>query len=94
VFRGLVTGWGGTTSLPNTIGPSSSRAALLEGGVIDAQAALELGLVWRLADNPVTEAAAEARRMTRLDPSRLPLWRLLKHPSFVDRFRAAVIEKS
>lgn len=94
VFRGLVTGWGGTARLQQVIGPSAARRVLLEGNDLDAAALKELGMIQTITDDPRAEARATARRLSHLHPSRLPLWRLLRGPTFVDRFRAFVVEKS
>ncbi len=94
VRRGLVTGWGGTTSVGWALGDSATRRALLEGAVFDASALAELGVVQTVTEDPQSQALATARRLTSLHPSRLPLWRLLRGPNFVDRFRAFVVEKS
>ena len=94
VRRGLVTGWGGTTSLGWAMGNSQTRRALLEGTALDAATMAELGVVQSIAEDPRAEARAAARRITLLHPSRLRRWRLLREPNFVDRFRAFVVEKS
>jgi enoyl-CoA hydratase len=94
VRRGLVTGWGGTTRMERVMGSSATRWALLEGTDLGATMLHELGVVSALADDPRAEASATARRIGRLHPSRLRLWRLLRDSVFVDRFRAFVVEKS
>jgi len=94
VLRGLVTGWGGTTSLGWALGASVARRALLEGTVLDTPTMAALGAVQIIADDPQAEACATARRIALLHPSRLALWRRLRGPTFVDRFRAFVAEKS
>jgi len=94
VLRGLVTGWGGTTSLGKALGSSVLRRALLEGSDLDPATLKELGVVLSIADDPRAEAHAVALRFGLLHSSRLSLWRLLRGPTFVDRFRAFVVEKS
>ncbi len=94
VRRGLVTGWGGTTSIGCAMGASATRRALLEGTAMDAAAMAELGAVLTVTEDPRTEACAAVRKIALLHPSRLSLWRLLRSPNFVDRFRAFVVEKS
>jgi len=93
-FRGLVTGWGGTSRLPAAMGESMTRRALLEGTELDAADLKEMGVVHAIVDNPQVEAHSIALGLCRLHPSRLPLWRHFRGPSFVDRFRAFVVEKS
>ncbi|MCU0305369.1 MAG: enoyl-CoA hydratase/isomerase family protein [Thermoanaerobaculales bacterium] len=94
VLRGLVTGWGGTVSLPWTIGDAAARAALLGGAGIDAPTMLELGAVRSIDPDPVAAARLTARSLAALEPSRMRLWRLLRGPAFVDRFRVSVVENS
>ena len=94
VHRGLVTGWGGTTSLVRAVGASTARRALLEGTALDAPTMAAMGIVQAIVDDPRAGALAKARSFALLHPSRLPLWRLLQGPNFVDRFRAFVVEKS
>ena len=47
---GAVAGWGGTTRLPRLIGKSRAAELLLTGKMIDANEALQLGLVNRVTD--------------------------------------------
>ena len=93
IRRGLVTGWTGTVSVPDAIGPSAARAVLLEGRRLASETALALGLVDQVRADPVLGAVERALELARLDPSRLWYWRLLRGRRFVDRFRAFVIHK-
>lgn len=94
VLRGLVTGWGGTESLGRAVEPMILRRALLEGCDLDAASLEELGLVRRLAAEPLSEARRTALELASLDPRRMAAWRHFKGARFIDRFRAFVIEKS
>jgi len=47
---GAVAGWGGTTRLPRLIGKSRAAELLLTGRMIEAEEALQLGLVNRVAE--------------------------------------------
>lgn len=94
VFRGLVTGWGGTVGVELALGGAQARRALLEGAPLDAAAARDLGVIQEIAEHPRARARAGALRIADLDPSRLASWRLLRGPSFVDRFRIFMVEKS
>lgn len=94
VRRGLVTGWGGSTGLDGVLGSPALRRALLEGSELDAATMKELGAVHSIASDSRAQARAAARRLSLLDPSRLAAWRLLRSSTFVDRFRAFVVEKS
>ena len=93
VRRGLVTGWTGTVSVPEAIGPTAARVILLEGCRLDSEAALSLGLVGRICADPVRGAVEKALELARLNPSRLRYWRHLRGSRFVDRFRAFVVHK-
>lgn len=94
VLRGLVTGWGGTVALPAAVGRPATRRALLEGSPLSAAELAATGAVAEVATEPLPAALELGRRLHRLHPGRLRLWRLLRGPRFVDRFRATVIEKS
>lgn len=94
VHRGLVTGWGGTTRIGRALDTAGFCRAFLNGEGIDGGTMLKLGLVERLADDPVSEGCRSARRMARLDPSRIAVWRRFKDADFIDRFRAFVVESS
>ena len=94
VRRGLVTGWGGSAGLDSVLGSPVLRRALLEGSELDAVAMKELGAVHSIATDPGAQARAIAGRLSLLHPSRLASWRLLRSSTFVDRFRAFVVEKS
>jgi len=93
VRRGLVTGWGGTFRLSGPLSPGSMRQTLLEGATLNAEWMKELGVIREIVDDPLAEAHATARELVRIHPSRLGDWRRLRGPSFVDRFRAFVVEK-
>lgn len=93
IHRGLVTGWSGTTRLPGTVGATPARTLLLEGSKLGAAAARTVGLVCSINPDPAAEATRIALEFTALDPSRRRLWRALKGPGFVDRFRASVVHK-
>lgn len=47
---GAVAGWGGTTRLPRLIGKSRAAELLLTGKMVDANEALQLGLVNRVTE--------------------------------------------
>jgi enoyl-CoA hydratase len=59
---GLVTGWGGTQRLPRLIGKSKALELLVMAEKISATCALEIGLIDSIANDPVAEATACARR--------------------------------
>ncbi|MGA9508525.1 MAG: enoyl-CoA hydratase/isomerase family protein [Candidatus Sulfotelmatobacter sp.] len=53
---GLITGWGGTQRLPRLIGKGRALELFIAAEKLDAQRALEIGLINALADNSVAEA--------------------------------------
>jgi 3-hydroxyacyl-CoA dehydrogenase/enoyl-CoA hydratase/3-hydroxybutyryl-CoA epimerase len=92
VKRGLVTGWGGTSSLPSAISRPAARRVFTEGSVLSGLAAADGGFLAVPAPQDLFEAAiTEARRLGGLNPARMELWRSLKSGRFIDRFRATVV---
>jgi len=53
---GVMTGWGGTQRLPRLIGESRAMQMFLLAEMVKADEALRIGLVDRIADDPVTQA--------------------------------------
>ena len=53
---GLMTGWGGTQRLPRLIGKARALEMFLLAEKISVKKALEIGLVNRIADDPVEDA--------------------------------------
>jgi len=53
---GIITGWGGTQRLPRLVGRTAALDLLLTAKRINADDALRLGLVTRLASDPVNAA--------------------------------------
>jgi enoyl-CoA hydratase/carnithine racemase len=58
---GLMTGWGGTQRLPHILGKGRALAMFVAAEKIHAQAALRLGLVEAIADDPLVEAVRRIR---------------------------------
>jgi enoyl-CoA hydratase len=58
---GIITGWGGTQRLPRLIGRSRAIEFFATAGRYSSEAALEMGLVTRVAD-PVLDCAFEQAR--------------------------------
>jgi enoyl-CoA hydratase len=50
---GIITGWGGTQLLPRLVGKKKALEMLLTAKRIDAQEALEIGLIEMLVENPL-----------------------------------------
>jgi len=53
---GLMTGWGGTQRLPRLIGKAQALAMFILAEKVSAKKALGMGLVNRIADDPVQDA--------------------------------------
>jgi enoyl-CoA hydratase len=70
---GILTGWGGTQRLPRLIGRASAAEILLTGRRVDAQEALECGLVTQIVshDELLAEAANRVREKARLPHTNL-----------------------
>ena len=55
---GIIPGWGGTQRLPRLVGRSAAMELLLTGDPIDAERALQIGLISEIADPEDLRAAA------------------------------------
>jgi enoyl-CoA hydratase/carnithine racemase len=53
---GVITGWGGTQRLPRLIGRARALQMFLLAEMVPAEEALRIGLVDKIAENPVAEA--------------------------------------
>ena len=53
---GLITGWGGTQRLPRLVGRAKALEMFVAAEKINANRALEMGLVDRISDNPIEDA--------------------------------------
>lgn len=58
---GLITGWGGTQRLPRLIGKGRALEILVAAEKIHASAALRIGLVNAVAEDPIAQAALRIR---------------------------------
>jgi enoyl-CoA hydratase/carnithine racemase len=61
---GLITGWGGTQRLPRLVGKAKALEMFVAAEPIRGTDALRYGLVDRVADDPVAEAARQIRTRT------------------------------
>jgi enoyl-CoA hydratase len=68
---GIFPGGGGTQRLPRVIGEARALELILRGRVLAAEAALELGLVHELADDPVARALEVAAEFAARPPEGL-----------------------
>lgn len=73
VGLGLIPGFGGTQRLPRLIGVGRALDLILTGRHVQAEEALQLGLVNRVADDALTAAVALARQAARNAPIALGL---------------------
>lgn len=58
---GVMTGWGGTQRLPRLIGRARAMQMFLLAEMVNAEEALRIGLVDRIADEPITHALRSIR---------------------------------
>jgi len=58
---GVMTGWGGTQRLPRLIGKSRAMQMFLLAEMVNAEEALQIGLVDALADDPIMHALHYSR---------------------------------
>ena len=76
VRLGLFGAWGGTVRLPRTVGEGNAMDLALSGRTVDSEAALRMGLVSRIVDDP----SAVAHEIATNDPAALERLRsLLQH---------------
>lgn len=64
---GLITGWGGTQRLPRLIGKGRALEMFVAAEKLTATQALRIGLVDRIADDPVAEALLRIRSKPSFD---------------------------
>jgi enoyl-CoA hydratase/carnithine racemase len=68
---GIFPGGGGTQRLPRVIGEAKALEMILRGVVVNAEQALELGLVHEIADNPLARALEIAAEFAARPPEGL-----------------------
>lgn len=68
VLLGIIPGAGGTQRLARLVGPSKAKDMILTGRFVDAQEALAIGLVDRIAEDPYAEAVAWAQQFAKAAP--------------------------
>ena len=71
VTLGLIPGYGGTQRLPLVIGRGRATQMILTGDMIDAQTALDWGLVSEVSENLEEQATKWAQKMSRLGATAL-----------------------
>jgi enoyl-CoA hydratase/carnithine racemase len=62
--RGIITGWGGTQTLPRLIGVDETRRLLITGERINAREAFRIGLVNGVCEDALSFACQFAKRIT------------------------------
>jgi len=60
---GIITGWGGTQRLSRIVGRARALELFVTAGRYSSQAALEMGLITRVADPVLDSAVAQARAL-------------------------------
>ena len=76
VKLGVIPGYGGTQRLPRVIGETRALDMILTGRTVDAEEALQIGLLNAVADGPLLdEGLAFLRRITRFSLPSLKLAR-------------------
>jgi enoyl-CoA hydratase len=58
----VITGWGGTERLPRLIGKSRAMQMFLLAEMVKADEALRIGLVDRIADDPIKDGFVLAEK--------------------------------
>jgi enoyl-CoA hydratase/carnithine racemase len=59
---GLITGWGGTQRLPRLVGKGRALEMFITAEKMDAQRALQIGLIDAITDDPVAGAVRRLQR--------------------------------
>ncbi len=58
VNLGIITGWGGTQRLPRLVGEAKALEMFLTAKRVNSKEALEIGLIDKIAENPLNESLA------------------------------------
>lgn len=89
---GIFPGSGGTQRLPRLIGTQRARRFMLEGGVVDATGALELGIVDEVVPDALERAVEIAQDFARRPPAAVAaILRLTRNPVPAECLRAELI---
>jgi enoyl-CoA hydratase len=62
--RGIITGWGGTQTLPRIVGVDAAQRLLLTGDRIDAEEALRIGLINKIREDALDHACQLAESIS------------------------------
>ena len=94
---GLIPGWGGCQRLAERVGPARARRMFFAAEVLDAHAALQIGLIDAVADDPAASAAGYLEGVRACGPSAIAAYKRLQNQERADarrRNRAAEAEHS
>lgn len=61
---GLITGWGGTQRLPRLVGKPRALQMFLAAEKLNAERALQIGLINAIADDPISNCLADIARIS------------------------------
>lgn len=87
-------GWGGTQRLPRLVGLSRAKELILTGEIIDARRALEIGLVDRLAAEPLSAAIDLATTIAGRSTTAVSGAKRAIHTGLDDGFQAGLIAEA
>lgn len=90
---GIFPGGGGTQRLPRLIGEAAALAFVIQGSVVGARRALELGLVHELSNDPVAKAVEIANAIARFGAEGVAAAKRLVRESLDRPLAEALIEE-
>ena len=85
VSLGLIPAAGGSTRLPLLVGPARARQIILGGRELQAEEALNWGIVSQIAEDPLDAALIWATEIAGYDPGAIKMAKTLLDPKIEDR---------
>ena len=85
VGLGLIPSAGGSTRLPDLVGKARAREVIIGGKTLDAELALQWGIIAGIEDDPLAAAQAWARKIANFDPGALAMAKKVLRGSTEDR---------